>query len=124
MDRSVAKHVWDCYQDLVLRTQTGEESLKESLLSVITASDNATLEVLDEAFCRDAEAFSEAFQVHKEDYSDYDDNDSEMVKFFTASQSDLVKTTWRLIPMLTISTAAFDDDDHEIWQHNEKIMTT
>jgi len=45
------------------RTQTGEESLKESLLSVITASDNATLEVLDEAFCRDAEAFSEAFQV-------------------------------------------------------------
>jgi len=45
------------------RTQTGEESLKESLLSVITASDNATLEVLNEAFCRDAEAFSEAFQV-------------------------------------------------------------
>ena len=48
---------------LLFRTQTGEESLKESLLSVITASDNATLEVLDEAFCRDAEAFSEAFQV-------------------------------------------------------------
>ena len=47
----------------VFRTQTGEESLKESLLSVITASDNVTLEVLNEAFCRDAEAFSEAFQV-------------------------------------------------------------
>jgi len=45
------------------RTQTGEESLKESLLSVITASDNVTLDVLNEAFCRDAEAFSEAFQV-------------------------------------------------------------
>ena len=49
---------------LLFRTQTGEESLKESLLSVITASDNVTLEVLDEAFCRDVEAFSEAFQVH------------------------------------------------------------
>jgi len=45
------------------RTQTAEEGLKESLLSVITASDNATLDVLNEAFCRDAEAFSEAFQV-------------------------------------------------------------
>jgi len=45
------------------RTQTAEEGLKESLLSVITASDNVTLDVLNEAFCRDAEAFSEAFQV-------------------------------------------------------------
>ena len=57
-------------KSLLFRTQTGEESLKESLLSVITASDNATLEVLNEAFCRDAEAFSEAFQVH----FDYDGN--------------------------------------------------
>merc|ERR1711934_1233505 len=32
------------------RTQTGEESLKESLLSVITSSANTTLEVLNEAF--------------------------------------------------------------------------
>ena len=53
----------DCDQVLVFRTQTAEEGLKESLLSVITASDNATLDVLNEAFCRDAEAFSEAFQV-------------------------------------------------------------
>merc|ERR1712181_63156 len=45
------------------RTQTAEEGLKESLLSVITASENATLDVLNEAFCRDTEAFSEAFQV-------------------------------------------------------------
>ena len=27
--------------------------------------DNATLDVLNEAFCRDAEAFSEAFQVYQ-----------------------------------------------------------
>jgi len=45
------------------RTQTVEEGLKESLLSVVTASDNVTLDVLNEAFCRDAEAFSEAFEV-------------------------------------------------------------
>ena len=51
-------------KSLLFRTQTGEESLKESLLSVITSSANTTLEVLNEAFCRDAEAFSEAFQVH------------------------------------------------------------
>ena len=30
------------------RTQTAEEGLKESLLSVITASDNVTLDVLNE----------------------------------------------------------------------------
>ena len=54
----------DCDQVLVFRTQTAEEGLKESLLSVITASDNVTLDVLNEAFCRDAEAFSEAFQVY------------------------------------------------------------
>ena len=44
------------------RTETPEESLSGSLLSVLTAnSTNLTQEVMDEAFCRDMEAFSEAF---------------------------------------------------------------
>jgi len=47
------------------RTETPEESLEESILSILTSSNttNLTKETLDEAFCRDVEAFSEAFQV-------------------------------------------------------------
>ena len=47
------------------RTETPEESLEESILSILTSSNstNLTKEALDEAFCRDVEAFSEAFQV-------------------------------------------------------------
>ena len=48
------------------RTETPEESLEESILSILTSSNttNLTKETLDEAFCRDIEAFSEAFQVN------------------------------------------------------------
>ena len=48
------------------RTETPEESLEESILSILTSSNttNLTKETLDEAFCRDVEAFSEAFQVN------------------------------------------------------------
>jgi len=47
------------------RTETPEESLEESILSILTSSNstNLTRNTLDEAFCRDIEAFSEAFQV-------------------------------------------------------------
>ena len=49
----------------VNRTQSPAEGLEDSLLSILTTSNstNLTSEVLDEAFCRDTEAFSEAFQV-------------------------------------------------------------
>ena len=48
------------------RTETPEESLEESILSILTSSNstNLTRNTLDEAFCRDIEAFSEAFQVN------------------------------------------------------------
>ena len=48
------------------RTETPEESLDESILSILTSSNstNLTKQTLDEAFCRDVEAFSEAFQVN------------------------------------------------------------
>lgn len=47
------------------RTETVDEGLQDSLISVITASNttNVTLDDLNEAFCRDTEAFSDAFQV-------------------------------------------------------------
>ena len=46
-------------------TETPEESLEESILTILTSSNstNLTRDSLDEAFCRDVEAFSEAFQV-------------------------------------------------------------
>ena len=48
------------------RTETPEESLDESILSILTSSNstNLTKQTIDEAFCRDVEAFSEAFQVN------------------------------------------------------------
>ena len=44
-----------------------EESLEESILTILTSSNstNLTRDSLDEAFCRDVEAFSEAFQVKR-----------------------------------------------------------
>ena len=46
-------------------TETPEESLEESILTILTSSNstNLTRDSLDEAFCRDVEAFSEALQV-------------------------------------------------------------
>jgi len=46
-------------------TEAPEESLEESILTILTSSNstNLTRDSLDEAFCRDVEAFSEAFQV-------------------------------------------------------------
>jgi len=45
------------------RTETPEEGLEGSLLEfVITNSTNLTQEVMDEAFCRDMESYSEALQ--------------------------------------------------------------
>ena len=50
---------------LVNGTEAPEESLEESILTILTSSNstNLTRDSLDEAFCRDVEAFSEAFQV-------------------------------------------------------------
>ena len=45
------------------RTETPEEALHDTLLSILTSSDqdNVTEEVLHEAYCRDMEAFSDVF---------------------------------------------------------------
>ena len=50
--------------DLWLRTLTREESLANSLLSRIDPK-NATADEIKEAFCRDIDAFSFEFQVHR-----------------------------------------------------------
>ena len=46
------------------RTQTKNESLSDSLLKYIDAK-GASKENLEEAFCRDIDAFSEVFQASK-----------------------------------------------------------
>merc|ERR1719365_472763 len=45
------------------RTETPEEALYDTLLSILTSPDqkNVTKEVLHEAYCRDMEAFSDVF---------------------------------------------------------------
>ena len=45
------------------RSETPEEAMESSLLSLVEPSSVANLAELDELFCRDTEPFSELFEV-------------------------------------------------------------
>ena len=52
-------------EEVTKRTETPEESLTESLLYEDIDNENITKKDLDELFCRDIEAFSQAFEVRR-----------------------------------------------------------
>jgi len=82
------------------RTETVDEGLQDSLISVLTASNTTkgTLDDLNEAFCRDTEAFSDAFEV--DDTLNRPENCQPLDRSACAvmyDSSTCAEGTWRLV---------------------------